>query len=200
MSNTYLKSRQSNDIISETSVSFYRFGLELEPDLTKTLWNSLSEAGLGVIHSSHEPCAIVPIASFSAPPRMEDTLSRWTQRICSNFESTEIEFNNFSGLPPHTIYLRIQDASPIKQMMGDLRKLDLYLTGNGHEPLHAVHRFMLPVIENIEESKYDNLMYRFGRMGFHGKAQIKSMILQQFKGNGWKDLQQFSMAQSILKL
>lgn len=200
MSDTYLKSRQSSDIIRESSISVYRFGLALEPEFINELWTSLSEAGLGGFHSSSPSCAIVPIASFSAPPRMEDTLSRWTQRICSNLEKTIIEFNNFSGLPPHTIYLRIQDASPLKQMVADLRKLDLYLTGNGHEPLHAVHRFMLPVVENIKESHYNNLMYRFGSIGFHGKAQVKSLVLQQFKGNGWKDLQQFSMAQSILRL
>jgi hypothetical protein len=199
MSNLLIKSRQSSDIIRENSVGYYRFGLNLSTEFGETISEVLKAAGQEVFLTKFKRGVIVPIASFNAPPRMEDTLARWTQRICSSLEKTEITFNNFSGLPPHTIYLRIQDVNPLKQLVGELRKLDFYLTGNGHQPLHGVQRFMLPIIENIDESKYENLVYRFGRIEFHKKVAVESLLLQKFEGNGWKDAQNFRLSSSLLQ-
>src|SRR4051812_5352667 len=45
----------------------------------------------------------IMIASFVAHEAMEETVLRYSQRICSRQQSFEVALNNYSGLPPHTI-------------------------------------------------------------------------------------------------
>ncbi len=52
---------------------------------------------------------------------MEDTLIRWIQRICNRYSSFDLTLNNYSGFPPHTIYLRVQDPEPFRELMRQLR-------------------------------------------------------------------------------
>ena len=66
----------------------------------------------------------ITVAAFQAGEIMEDTLIRWVQRICNSYKSFELTLNNYSGFPPHTIYLRVQDPHPFRQLMQQLRSID----------------------------------------------------------------------------
>jgi hypothetical protein len=58
----------------------------------------------------------IAVASFMAREEMEETLIRWIQRVSSQQKSFPVALNNYSGFPEHTIYLRLQDHQPFKQL------------------------------------------------------------------------------------
>ncbi|MFN3930073.1 MAG: type VII toxin-antitoxin system MntA family adenylyltransferase antitoxin, partial [Thermoflexus sp.] len=48
---------------------------------------------------------------------MEETIIRYMHRICSRQHVFEVALNNYSGYPPHSIYLRVQDHHPFRQLV-----------------------------------------------------------------------------------
>jgi hypothetical protein len=56
---------------------------------------------------------------------------------------------------------------------------------------------MLPIVDNIEGSNYENLVYRFGRIELHKKVAAQSLTLQKFEGKGWKDAQHFPFNNAV---
>jgi hypothetical protein len=183
--------------VRESQPVLYRFVLLPDADLIFRLEKTLLELGvMDALPHGLQNQGIV-LAGFSASFRMEDTLTRWTQRICSQIGSDEIVFNNFSGIPPQTLLLRVQDPAPLRKLVDALRKLDMYLTGNGQAPLQSAQRFYLPVIEDIPSKTYNNIVYRFGRCEWHGTSAIHQLILQKNNGRIWKDVQHFSLNQTM---
>jgi hypothetical protein len=181
----------------ESQAAKYRFVLLPDPALIDRLAATLKELDAsGLMPLGLQNQGIV-LAVFSASLRMEDTLTRWTHRICSQIGTNEIVFNNFSGIPPHTLLLRIQDPAPLRKLVDALRKLDMYLTGNSQVPLQSAQRFYLPVLENIPPKIYDNIVYRFGRCEWHGSSVIHQLVLQKNTGRIWKDVQHFSLNQTM---
>ena len=68
----------------------------------------------------------ITIANFLAKESMEETMIRWIQRICSRQKSFVVTLNNYSGFPPHTIFLRVQDPEPFKILARELKTIDEY--------------------------------------------------------------------------
>jgi hypothetical protein len=54
----------------------------------------------------------IAIAGFMAKEMLEETLIRWIQKICNVQKHFSVSLNNYSGIPAHTIYLRVQDPYP----------------------------------------------------------------------------------------
>jgi len=73
----------------------------------------------------------ITVAGFLAKESMEETLIRWIHRICCRQQSFIVTLNNFSGFPPHTIYLRVQDHEPFQQLAQQLKIIDDYVQSNG---------------------------------------------------------------------
>lgn len=175
----------------EVIAAEYRFALVPDQQIWSKLAETLVEAGLeGILPFQHGE-GLVELAGFSAPPRLEETLARWTQRICSQQGGLTLEVNNFSGLPPHSVYLRVQDLTSVRELMTNLRKLDIYLTGNGEEALMSANRIMLMVAKGLPAAHFDNILYRLGRVEFHQTISIQSLVLQKKYMGKWITAQQF---------
>ncbi len=181
----------------EKQAAMYRFVLLPDPVLVARLAATLQELYSSDLSPSGLQNQVIVLAGFRASLRMEDTLTRWTQRICGQMNADEIVFNNFSGIPPHTLLLRVQDPAPMRKLVDALRKLDMYLTGNDQAPLQSAQRFYLPVLENIPSKTYNNIVYRFGRCEWYGTSAIRQLVLQKSNGRGWKDVQHFSLNQTM---
>ena len=134
---------------------------------------------------------VLEVARFEALSRLEDTIGRWTQRICGEQQTIELVVNNFSGTPSQTLFARILDQAPLKKLVAQLRKLDQYLTGNGQQPLTAVNRFSLTIAEDVHTAGFENLLYRLGRVEFTEKIQVKKLLLQKREKQHWKTVRQF---------
>jgi len=188
----FMNQTSNAGIFSGTENIRYRYVLMPDDRLAVGLNHWLAEMGFGDTPALEKKNLCIAIAGFEALPRLEDTLSRWTQRICSEAGIFSLELNNFSGEPPNTIFLRIQDTRPLNQLIGNLRKLDMYLTGNGQHPLNPAARYFLPVWEKVPANFFDNLAYRLGRAEFHLKVAVQSMVLQKLVHGKWEDVQRYS--------
>src|SRR6266498_4474852 len=104
----------------------------------------------------------ITIANFLAKEGMEETLARWIQNICHLQNSFTVTLNNYSGFPPHTIYLRVQDAEPFKKLANALKILDGFIQSNDCPPLKLITKPHLTIARQLPEYIYQTAI-KIGR-------------------------------------
>jgi len=119
----------------------------------------------------------ITVAAFQAGEPMEDTLIRWIQRICNQHKSFDITLNNYSGFPPHTIYLRVQDPQPFRELMQQLRAIDDFIRSSGCPPVNLINRPYLSIAGGLTEQVYNRAMPEYSRKDFHDSFHVKEMVL-----------------------
>lgn len=108
----------------------------------------------------------ITIANFLAKESMEETMIRWIQRICSRQRSFVVTLNNYSGFPPHTIYLRVQDHEPFKILARELKTIDEYIRSNGCPKAYLVNRPHLSIARRLPESVYEKAILDYSQKLF----------------------------------
>jgi 2'-5' RNA ligase len=149
----------------------------------------------------------ITVAVFQAGEGMEDTLLRWIQRICMRRQSFEVMLNNYSGLPPDTswppvaanpqgqsfaldreyanfsqripgtIYLRVQDPAPFRQLAQELRAIDEFIRSSGCPPMHLMPHPYLSIAGGLTEQVYSKAMPDYSRKTFHGSFPVRELVL-----------------------
>jgi 2'-5' RNA ligase len=119
----------------------------------------------------------ITVAAFQAGEIMEDTLIRWVQRICNSYKSFELTLNNYSGFPPHTIYLRVQDPHPFRQLMQQLRSIDEFIRSSGCPPANLISKPFLSIAGGLTEQLYNKAMPDYSRRSFHDSFQVEELVL-----------------------
>jgi 2'-5' RNA ligase len=119
----------------------------------------------------------ITVAAFQAGEIMEDTLIRWVQRICNNYKCFELTLNNYSGFPPHTIYLRVQDPHPFRQLMQQLRSIDEFIRSSGCPPANLITRPFLSIAGGLTEQLYNKAMPEYSRKTFHDSFLVDELVL-----------------------
>jgi hypothetical protein len=186
----YQPIRQSA-LFGHCSTDTYRFTGIPDESFLKNLNTALSNDNGQQIFSELRCNAQLELARFEGTERLEDTLCRWTQRICGQLAPLQLDINNFGGIPPNQVYARILDPGPIRKLVGDLRKLDLYLTGNGNAPLEATNRYMVSIGEKINPRDFDHILYKLGRIEFREMLKVVGLSLQRKEYKQWVNVRQF---------
>ncbi|MBS1607024.1 MAG: 2'-5' RNA ligase family protein [Bacteroidetes bacterium] len=119
----------------------------------------------------------ITVAAFQAGELMEDTLIRWIQRICNRHRSFDITLNNYSGFPPHTIYLRVQDHQPFFELMHQLRAIDEFIRSCGCPPVNLVSNPYLSIAGGLTERVYNRAMPEYSRKDFHESFLVDRLVL-----------------------
>ena len=119
----------------------------------------------------------ITVAVFQAGEGMEETLLRWIQRICGRRQSFEVMLNNYSGIPPHTIYLRIQDPAPFRQLAHELGAIDDFIRSSGCPPVHLIPQPYLSIAGGLTEQVYGRAMPDYSRKTFNGSFRVKELVL-----------------------
>lgn len=119
----------------------------------------------------------ITVASFRAGEVVEDTLIRWVQRICIGHKSFEITLNNFSGFPPHTIYLRVLDPQPFRPLMLQMRAIDDFIRASDYPPVNLIARPFLSIAGGLTEQVYNKAMPDYSRRTFHGSFGVDELVL-----------------------
>jgi 2'-5' RNA ligase len=123
----------------------------------------------------------ITLATFQAAEETEDTLIRWMQRICQQLRSFEIALNNFSGIPPHTICVRVQDPEPLRELMRQLGAIDEFIRSSGWPPLQQSGRPYLSIAGGLTEQVYNKAMPDYSRKTFHGIFRVTGLVLLKRK-------------------
>jgi len=132
----------------------------------------------------------ITVAAFQAGEPMEDTLIRWIQRICNRYDSFDLTLNNYSGFPPHTtrppesvqrvtgtIYLRVQDPEPFRDLMRQLRAIDEFIRSCGCPPVNLISRPFLSIAGGLTEQVYNKAMPDYSRKTFHDSFHVHQLVL-----------------------
>jgi 2'-5' RNA ligase len=123
----------------------------------------------------------ITLATFQAGEEAEDTLIRWIQRICQQRRSIDMALNNYSGIPPHTIYLRVQDPEPLRELMQQLGAIDEYIQSSGWPPVRLNGRPYLSIAGGLTEQVYNKAMPDYSRKTFHGTFCVRELVLLKRK-------------------
>lgn len=117
----------------------------------------------------------IMVAGFYAGEGMEETLIRWIHRICSQLNSFEITLNNYSGLPQHSIYLRVQDPQPVQQLASHLKTLDGHVHAmRGHAFERAPH---IVLANELPGAVYQQAMPVYSRKTFRARFIATELVL-----------------------
>lgn len=119
----------------------------------------------------------ITVASFLAKESMEETLIRYIHRVCSQHKSFTVTLNNYSGFPPHTIYVRVQDAEPLRRLAVQLKVVDEYIQSNGCPPATLIYRPHLTIARGLDENLYNKAMLDYSQRSFHESFRLNELVL-----------------------
>ncbi len=119
----------------------------------------------------------IVVACFYAREGMEETLIRWIQRICSLYNSFFVSLNNYSGYPNHTIYLRIADPRPFRQLVKQLKTVDDFVYSSCGQPAWLSHHPYLALAEEFSEAVYEQAMPFYSSKTFRASFPVNELVL-----------------------
>lgn len=119
----------------------------------------------------------IALGAFLATEDMEDTIIKWMQRICSMNKGFSITLNNYSGIPDHTIFLRVQNPEPFRELSLQLKVIDYYIGANNCPPLKLVSRPHLSIAARLPTHIYSKAMSDYSRKMFHESFMVTELLL-----------------------
>jgi len=134
------------------------------------------KAGIAVTTQPH-----IMFAKFLAKEAMEDTSIRWMENIFTHQQSFPATLNNYSGFPPHTIYLRLQDMTPFQKVAKDLKPVNTYIRSCGFPPMKLIPNPYVRIAGNLPEDVYFKALTQYARKSFHESFMIDELLLLKRK-------------------
>lgn len=119
----------------------------------------------------------ITIANFVAKEMMEETILRFMQRIFSRHAVFETALNNYSGFPPHTIYLRVQNQQPFKQLANDLKTVGNYIHSCSCPPAKLINNPHLSIARRLPEAIYLKAIADYSQKSFYEKFTVNDLVL-----------------------
>ncbi len=123
----------------------------------------------------------ITVASFPAKEGMENTIIRWMQRICSKQHSFSVTLNNYSGFPPDTIYLRIQNEEPFRQLAKELSVVNAYISSGSCTPMLLTPRPHVSISGKLREEVFFKALTQYAHKSFHESFLVNELLLLKRK-------------------
>lgn len=160
--------------------SMYEYLLVARPD--ENVYLRIAEEKQSFFDVYKEKIAVktkphITIACFLAKEVMEETMIRWMQRIISNQTQFTVLLNNYSGFPPHTVYLRIQDHQPFKQLASSLKVIDQYVRGNDCPAMKLVTHPHLSVARGLSKDIFEKAIIDYAQKSFSDSFEVSELVL-----------------------
>jgi 2'-5' RNA ligase len=119
----------------------------------------------------------ITIANFVAKEAMEETIIRYMQRICLQQQAFSVMLNNYSGFPPHTIYLRVQNQQPFKQLAKELKAVSNYIDSCSCPRATLITNPHVTIARRLPESVYLKALMDYGQKTFHATFAVNELLL-----------------------
>ncbi len=104
-------------------------------------------------------------------------LNRWIQNICQKQKGFELTLNNYSGFPPHTIYVRVQDPEPVITLINQLKVLDDFIRSSNCPPLKPSTKPYLTIARRLTMEVYEKAIKDYSRKDFHESFMVNELVL-----------------------
>ena len=124
-----------------------------------------------------EWCACLQIASFQANEMMEDILARWIEKICYQLPAQRILLNNYGSDFNNSVYLRVQDASPLLDLNARLRIIDEYISVNDCPPMRFPGRYGIVIFSGLRSGVFESAVSFYSRKEFNAEMSLKKLAL-----------------------
>lgn len=169
-----------NQSISTPVGGFFEYLLVAHPD-APVYEQVMAEKKL-FTEQYHEQVAIktkphITVANFQAREEMEPTLIRWMHRVISAQKKFNVTLDRYSGFPPHTIYLRVQDHEPFKQLARELKVVEQYIRSYGCPEVKLITRPHLTIARRLTETVYRQAEQVYAQKNFHASFEVNQLLL-----------------------
>ena len=140
----------------------------------------------------------IKVAKFMAKEAMEETIIRWMNRSLATQPTFSVMLNNFGGFPPHTIFVRVQNLQPFKQLGASLQSVNHYITTNNCPPIQWVSKPHLTIARRLSPEIFDKAMLDYSPKTFEASFTINQLVLlrRQQTFDTCKQLTSFHLAPS----
>lgn len=126
----------------------------------------------------------ITMACLVMREEMEEMLMRWLQRLCHMQPVFRVTLNNFSAIPPQTVYIRVQDPVPFKWLYEQLRAMDRFFPGKeGQHP----RIFEKPFIKmgSLTTNTDHKTIFSYPHQLFYASFMARRMLLLKGSGEKW---------------
>src|SRR6185437_2927419 len=117
------------------------------------------------------------VAGFLVKEAMEETLSRWIQRICSSQQRFTLTLNNYSGFPQNSIFLRVQNEQHFQKLSTALKELNPYITSCACPPMQFTSRLHIRIADDLPENIYASALKKYAHKTFHESFTVNELQL-----------------------
>lgn len=180
---------KKENIFREPANSFYEYLLVVYPN--KEIQNKVQEEKQFFCKEYkekpvNETMPYIKVASFLASEGMEDTMIRWMHKICNNQKSFPVILNNYSGFPPDTIYLRVQNNCPFQQLAKELQIVNTYVSDCSYPPMNFIKKPHVNIAQHLSEEVFSRALAQYAHKSFHETFLAKELIFLK-RNNGEKN-------------
>ena len=120
----------------------------------------------------------ITIANFLARENMEPTLINWLYKIISSQKRFQVMLNNYSGFPSSkTVYARVQDHEPFRQLAASLKIIDQYVRDNGCPRAIIPNHPHVSIARSLQPTVYEKAMFDYSRKTFNASFTVDELIL-----------------------
>jgi 2'-5' RNA ligase len=120
----------------------------------------------------------ITVANFLAKEEMEETLIKWMHKIISSQQSFNVMLNNFSGFPSSkTVYARVQDHAPFKQLANSLKTIDQYLKSNAFPHARIINHPHMTIARSLQPDIYEKAVMDYSRKTFNASFTVDELVL-----------------------
>ncbi|NIM35089.1 MAG: hypothetical protein GTN67_06560 [Hydrotalea flava] len=123
------------------------------------------------------------MASFKADEALEDTLLRYLHRIAGILRSLPLTFNNYSGMPEHSVYVRLQEYMAFGQWVQALQPIANYILDNGFPKMQIIQRPHIPLAAALPPNVYRKAITHYAQQVFYAAFTATEWVLLKYKPN-----------------
>ncbi|MFL5810937.1 MAG: 2'-5' RNA ligase family protein [Flavisolibacter sp.] len=194
--------RERNNSVCYQHGALYEYALVVHPDAA-VVEKIMDEKRLFHSHYAHTRVSKmkphITIAHFLAKDIMEETLIRWIQNICHLQRGFQLSLNNFSGIPPDSIYVRVQEPSPLIHLANAMKMIDGFIQSNDCPPLQTISRPHLMIAANLPEHVYNNAIGDYAAKSFNATFTVDKLELLKMESgfDRCEVVNRFPLSQSV---
>jgi 2'-5' RNA ligase len=119
----------------------------------------------------------ITLGVFLARESMEEELISLLQRVCNRHTRFTVALNNFSGFPPHTIYIKVKNPKPFEELMKSLELLDRYLYKEKCRSLQLSGTPHLTIARQLPEDVYLTAIQTYVNRTFNEVFTASKLVL-----------------------
>jgi hypothetical protein len=141
----------------------------------------------------------IEVGRLVATASQMPTIVRWLQRSMQQLPAFELHFNNFSGIPPHQVHMRIQCTQPVMQLRDQLRRLNATLELHEMPAIEQPSKWQLPVADSLSGMIYQQVLQHFSKLELAISMQVGELWLMRREHSlqPWQAMQRIPLQEDM---